>query len=138
MAQATDDANAIAAEVEESGYLAYRYAVAMQRMHYPSMQLASAQRTQSNVNVAVAFAACRRYRLANGDWPESLEALVPEYLSAVPIDPTTVQPLVYERDGDVIRFRTQAYTREAGYGKIPYLDPTGRHFFDAADFETAE
>lgn len=138
MAQATDDANAIMEEIDASGYIAYRYAVAMQRMHYPSMSLASAQRTQTSTNVAVAFAACRRYRLANGDWPESLEALVPDYLSAVPIDPNTVQPLVYERDGDTIRFRTQAYTKEAGYAKISYLDPTGRHVFDADAFEKTE
>jgi hypothetical protein len=106
-------------------------------MHYPSMLLYHAQRTQTDANVVVALTACRRYRLANGEWPESLEALVPQYLSAVPTDPLAAQPLAYERDGYVIRFWTQAYTTDHVNLSLPYLDSTGRHVFDAADFETA-
>ncbi|HEV7279623.1 MAG TPA: hypothetical protein VGN57_05370 [Pirellulaceae bacterium] len=137
-AQATDDADAMLEEILDSTFDTFRYSFGTHRMHYPAMLLDCAQRTQTDANVVVALAARRRYRLANGEWPESLEALVPKYLSAVPVDPIAVQPLAYERDGDVIRFRTQAYTTDFTYIKLPYLDSTGRHVFDAASFETAE
>jgi hypothetical protein len=39
-----------------------------------------------------------RYRLAEGQFPETLQALVPEYLAAVPEDPIDLQPLRYRRD----------------------------------------
>jgi len=43
----------------------------------------------------VALIACDRYRVAHGRWPESLEALVPAYLDAVPDDPFGDGPLGY-------------------------------------------
>jgi hypothetical protein len=41
--------------------------------------------------------ALERYRLVRGDLPETLEALVPEFLAAVPNDVMTGQPLSYRR-----------------------------------------
>jgi len=38
---------------------------------------------------------CERYRLAHGKWPTTLDAIVPQYLSAVPLDPFSGQPLLY-------------------------------------------
>jgi len=35
------------------------------------------------------------YRLDEGEWPESLDVLVPEYLDEVPVDPRTGDPLEY-------------------------------------------
>jgi hypothetical protein len=40
--------------------------------------------------------ACERYRLSHGEWPADLDALVPEYLEAVPPDPF---------DGKAIRYK---------------------------------
>lgn len=40
--------------------------------------------------------ACRIYRNRNGKFPEKLEALVPEILDEVPIDPFTGKPLIYK------------------------------------------
>lgn len=45
----------------------------------------------------IAALACERYRLANGDWPESLDALVPTYIDAVPLDPFDAKPIRYEQ-----------------------------------------
>ncbi len=45
----------------------------------------------------VAALACERYRLANGDWPESLDVLVPRYLDAVPLDPFDGKPIRFKR-----------------------------------------
>jgi len=48
--------------------------------------------------------ACERYRLVQGNWPPTLSALVPQYLSAIPLDPFSGQPLLYRLlpDGVVI------------------------------------
>jgi hypothetical protein len=48
--------------------------------------------------------ACERHRLAQGNWPPTLSALVPQYLSAIPLDPFSGQPLLYRLipDGVVI------------------------------------
>jgi hypothetical protein len=44
--------------------------------------------------------ACRTYKGRTGEYPESLEALVPALLNEVPIDPFTGKPLVYRREGE--------------------------------------
>ncbi len=43
------------------------------------------------------FLAIERYLLDNGKLPESLDALIPKYLTAIPIDPFTGKPLLYKR-----------------------------------------
>src|SRR5439155_15699761 len=53
---------------------------------------------------AIVAVAAERYRLANGRWPETLAAVIPAYLSKIPIDPFDGQPLRYRRlkDGVII------------------------------------
>jgi hypothetical protein len=51
------------------------------------------------VRTARAGLACRVFKGRTGQYPESLEALVPELLTEVPIDPFTGKPLVYKREG---------------------------------------
>jgi hypothetical protein len=43
--------------------------------------------------------ALRRYRLDRGSYPDELSAVVPEYLTRVPIDPVTGRPPAYARSG---------------------------------------
>lgn len=52
----------------------------------------------------LALVACERYRIRHGRWPESLQALVPEFLDKVPTDPYDGQPLRYRRlpDGAIV------------------------------------
>lgn len=59
---------------------------------------------QAQVNSLRAALACERFRLAQGKWPTALDALVPQYLSAIPLDPFSGQPLLYRLlpDGVVI------------------------------------
>ncbi len=49
--------------------------------------------------LAGAALALRRYRLDHGEYPESLNALVPVYLDSVPKDPFTGEPPEYRREG---------------------------------------
>ncbi len=61
-----------------------------------------AQADHAGVLAALALSA---YKHQHGAYPETLSALVPEYLSAIPIDPFSDEPLCYrldERDGYVL------------------------------------
>ena len=50
----------------------------------------------AQVRAARAGLAVERYRLAHGRYPETLDALVPEFLDAVPEDPFDGKPLRYQ------------------------------------------
>jgi hypothetical protein len=50
---------------------------------------------------AAALAAWKADRVAGEEpYPETLEALVPKYLAAVPLDPFSDKPFIYERRGE--------------------------------------
>ncbi|MCX6926768.1 MAG: hypothetical protein NT154_26720 [Verrucomicrobia bacterium] len=55
---------------------------------------------QTVVNQAAIACALERYRLANGQFPESLEALAPQFISALPKDALTGQSYKYRRKDD--------------------------------------
>lgn len=60
--------------------------------------------------------ALRAYRHKHGQWPESLNSLVPDELPAVPTDPFSHQPLVYRVAGDdfILYSRGQNRTDDGG------------------------
>lgn len=49
---------------------------------------------------AITACAIERYRLAHGDWPNDLAALVPTYLKEIPRDPTNAEPLQFRHTDD--------------------------------------
>ena len=59
----------------------------------------SCERTRAKFRSAVACVAAMRYRNDHGNWPETLEALVPEYLPSVPLDPFTGKHVRYKITG---------------------------------------
>jgi len=69
----------------------------MTRLIMPSLQRTFVHwlRRTAELRCARVALAVERYRLAHGGWPESLEALLPEYLDAVPPDPFDGRPLRY-------------------------------------------
>ncbi len=52
---------------------------------------------QSSVDLARTAIALERYRLAHGDYPESLDALAPQFIEKVPHDVIGGGPLHYRR-----------------------------------------
>ena len=50
--------------------------------------------------VVVTAIALKRYQSHHGTWPETLDALLPAYLSEVPIDPMSGKPLRYHANTD--------------------------------------
>ncbi len=59
---------------------------------------------KAELRCTAAALAAERYRLAKGRWPDGLDALVPDYLAAMPADPFDGRPLRLRRlaDGIVI------------------------------------
>src|ERR1039457_3890868 len=55
---------------------------------------------QTRVNLAIVACALERFRLAQGQFPESLEPLSPRFLEKVPHDIITGAPLIYRRTQD--------------------------------------
>ena len=55
---------------------------------------------QNAVNMARAAIALERYRLAHGEYPESLDALAPQFIAQVPHDVINGQPLHYRREAN--------------------------------------
>jgi len=62
---------------------------------YPKV-VRSVELSQSKRGAAIAALAMRRYRRERGSFPQSLEALMPEYIPAMPVDPV---------DGNTMRYR---------------------------------
>jgi hypothetical protein len=52
---------------------------------------------QTSVDLAVVACALERYRLAHGEYPETLEPLAPQLLAKIPLDIMTGAPLMYRR-----------------------------------------
>jgi hypothetical protein len=55
---------------------------------------------QTMVNEAQIACALERYRLAHGEYPATLDALLPQYMQTIPHDLIGGQPLHYRRTGD--------------------------------------
>jgi len=55
---------------------------------------------QASVDLARVAIALERYRLAHGDFPESLEALAPQFMDKIPHDIIGGQPLHYRREAN--------------------------------------
>ena len=57
-------------------------------------------RVEAARKMAITAIALKRYQLKHGNYPPDLNSLVPELLSAVPLDPVDGQPLRYRRNAD--------------------------------------
>ena len=57
-----------------------------------------------------------RYRLKNGAYPDALEALVPEFLPAIPRDVATLQAPRYVREGEAFRLWTPGWDAQDNGG----------------------
>jgi hypothetical protein len=55
---------------------------------------------QSSVNLARTAIALERYRLAHGEYPETLDVLAPQFIDKLPHDVINGQPLHYRRTSD--------------------------------------
>ena len=72
------------------------------KMLYPAIEKSSEKfvRAQSVVDLARTAIALERCRLAHGSFPESLDALAPQFIASVPHDVIGGGPLKYRREAD--------------------------------------
>jgi hypothetical protein len=65
-----------------------------------SIFLKRAMRAETTKQMTITVIALKRYQLKHGNYPTNLNSLVPEFVSAVPLDPVDGQPLRYRRNAD--------------------------------------
>jgi len=72
------------------------------RMLVPALETAVKRfaQAQATLDLARAAIALERYWLAHGEFPETLDALTPQFLAQVPHDVINGQPLHYRRTSD--------------------------------------
>jgi hypothetical protein len=78
------------------------------RLRYPppesvitlSFTLKKAMRAETERSLLLSAVALQRHKLRHGNYPESLSALVPEFLPAVPVDYMNGKPIKYHRNDD--------------------------------------
>jgi len=64
--------------------------------------------------------ACKIYKNRTGHYPENLEALVPDILPEVPIDPFTGKPIVYKmQNGELLIYSLGSNQKDDG-GRMTY------------------
>jgi hypothetical protein len=82
---------------------------------FPGLERAvdSGDKHNSVLGVTEIGVALRRYRLDRGSYPDELSALVPAYLTRLPIDPVTGRPPVYARSGAGFTLKAQAVSKDS-------------------------
>ena len=88
-------------------------------------------RTQTLVDEACVACALERYRLAHNNFPDTLEALVPQFISKIPNDLFDGKPLRYQKNGNgtYILYSIGWNQRDEGgvtvqsSGSTPHADP---------------
>ena len=79
--------------------------------------------------------AIERYRRMSGDWPSSLEALVPTQLKQVPLDPYDGKPLRYRlRSGGVVVYSVGPDLKDDD-GKFEPIGRLGRRWAKPSELE---
>ena len=90
--------------------------------------------TQSSLDLARVACALERHRLAHGDHPETLDALVPAFMASVPRDVINGQPLHYRRTADG-KFRLYSVGwNERDDGGVPGVSPYGSVDWNQGDW----
>jgi hypothetical protein len=105
---------------EAYGWRTRLEAAARRLLRRPSSRMGYYQMLPRDVHLALLKAdlAIRCYREQHSKWPESLEALVPDHLSTVPLDPHSQQPLVYRVEGDAFLLYSVGWDGQDDGGKL--------------------
>ncbi len=85
-------------------------------------------RSDAHLRSTLVALAAERYRLAEGKWPDSLDALVPTYLPKVPADPYDGKPLRLRKLDDGLVIYSIGPDREDNQGTLDRKgnDPKGK------------
>ncbi len=84
--------------------------------------------------LALLALALHAWRQDKGDWPETLDELTPAYIDAIPIDPTSGEPLGYLRDDAFPRIYAAGIDWADNGGAYAPGDPWGQEETDVCFF----
>ena len=72
------------------------------RLLFPAVSKSAAKfaNAQSLIDLATVACALERHRLANGQFPEQLDLLVPRFIAKIPTDVINGDLLIYRRESD--------------------------------------
>jgi len=87
---------------------------------------------QASVNLARTAIALERYRLAHGEFPESLDALAPQFIAQVPPDVIGGKPLKYRRTSDGQFILYSVGWNETDDGGVQVFGPGSSREFEAS------
>jgi hypothetical protein len=95
-------------------------------LHSAESLLTGAALAQTGKNQAILACALERYRLANGQFPENLAAVSPQFITTVPADVITGQPMKYRRwEGDKFQLYSVGWNEKDESGKV-VMNPDGK------------
>ncbi len=108
----------------------------IERMLLPSLGIAAKKFAagQNSVSLARVGIALERYRLAHGEYPESLDALAPQFISRLPHDVINGGPLHYRREANGRFVLYSAGWNEADDGGEVVLTRNGTVDISAGDW----
>jgi len=81
-------------------------------------------RNQARLRCSYVAFAVERFRRSHGRWPDSLAALVPEFLKELPADPYTGLPLRFRRLADGVVIYSVGPDEKDDGGKLDRTNPT--------------
>jgi hypothetical protein len=107
------------------------------KMVLPALNAAARRFAREQISVDLARTACalERYRLAHGEYPESLDALVPQFIGKLPHDIIGGQPLHYRRtsNGQFVLYSVGWNEKDDG-GVLGYLPHLPMPSFELGDW----
>jgi hypothetical protein len=78
--------------------------------------------TRTIVNLTMTALVLERYRIETGAYPPALEALAPDYIDKVPVDPYDNSPLRYQKTGDQFLLYSISDNLTDDHGDIDYTN----------------
>ena len=111
----------------------WNYLAAMTTPNY-GKAFETAARNQTWVDQAQIACAMERYRLANGNYPATLTALVPRYLEVIPHDIITGKPMPYQRISEQEYKLYSVGWNEIDEGGVTVVDSGGKEDRDHGDW----
>jgi hypothetical protein len=90
----------IAKAPRQNFYDNWRFGMSAQSLLTISRAVVKSARAETDRSMVLCAIALKRYALSHGDYPASVDALVPEFLPSVPVDYMDGKPMKYHLNGD--------------------------------------
>jgi hypothetical protein len=139
-----DNANNVEVKLRNRGWGSFinrnPYGNVLLSILYPTIRavLPRVDRAEASASATRISMALQAYYLEQGELPESLDALVPEYLPGIPRDPFGGEPMRYSKEKMIVYSVGNDFVDDGGSGKsfLFELDPYDDS--DAAEYDDTE